>query len=702
MDSIDDFLQGEQVVGVAIDSDGFLTNGPAWDSVATNLDGVSYIWCLARDAKGRILFGTGDDGGIYRWSRGQGVTRLWDTGAAEITSLVVDGKDNAYAGSSPGGTIFRVAANGDTTRYFDTGEESIWSLTLGKDGALYAGTGPNGKIFRVTAPGKGEVYAETNDVNVLALGWAKDGALLAGTSSKGLLLRIDRPRHERVIYDSGGDELRAIAVLADGSIAVGTGSAGAAAAGSARGAGKGSSGGSGGGSDSPYAIDVTPGGGGGVGGGNAPGRSGVYLVQPDGSARLLYAPPAEFVYAMVPVDDHSVWVTTGNPGALFRVSTDRKYALLGAPDEKQVLALLRSGNETFAATGNPAVLYALGSGSAKSGTYLSDAHDLRSVASWGRAEIEARGGEVTWASRSGLSQTPDEGWSDWSAEAPLQNGAAITSPAARFLQFRLTLKAKGSESPVVSAVEVSYRQRNLPPEIGDIKIFGPDNPFFEGGPDYRPPQISQTFPNGLKVEYSYPRSGPHTVSDPSAAWARGVRTLAWDALDPNGDDLRYDLWIKAEDETAWRPLAKNRSEKVFSWDSESFANGAYRIKIVARDDPSNPPDFALSAERVGPLFHIDNVPPVIEGLKTSSGAAKGTLTVSGEAVDADTRISVVEYSVDGGNWIQIFPVDGLYDQLREAFRFDVQNLGPGEHTVTVRASDQERNVGVAKVLAVPR
>jgi hypothetical protein len=682
MDSAVDFLQGEQAVGVAIDSDGYLTLGPAWDSVVTRLPDVAYIWCLARDSKGRVYFGTGDNGGIYRWTRGEGSKLLWKTGAAEITAMAVDAKDDVYAASAPGGEIFRVTARGDTSRYFKTGEESIWSLLAAKDGTLYAGTGPHGKIFQVTAPGKGTVYAETRDVNVLALAWAKDGALLAGTGAKGLLLKVEGAGRQRVIYDADADEVRAIAVLADGSVAVGT-SKGQATRPSP-----------GGGGSSPYAVEVTP---------TSGGRSGVFLVQPDGSARLLYAPSADYIYSMIPADDQSVWVSTGDPGALFRVSTARKYSLLGAPDEKQVLALTRGGGETFAATGNPATLYALGSGPASQGMYLSDAHDLRSVASWGRAIVSLRDGEATWSSRSGLSQIPDEGWSDWSPEATLgASGAEIKSPPARFLQFRLRLKKAGSEMPLLSMAEVSYRQRNLPPEIGNIQVFGPDMPFMEGGPEYRPPQISQTFPNGLKVEYSLPKSGPRAVSDASAAWARGVRTVTWDAADPNGDDLTYDVLIRSDDEKEWRKLASDKKDRVVSWDAESYANGTYRIKVIASDKMDNPPDVALSSERMGPAVQIDNVPPRIEGLRTTSGSGLGGrgLVVTGTAVDVDSRIGVIEYSVDGGDWIQIFPEDGLYDQRSESFRIPVPSLPAGEHTVTVRASDQDRNLAIAKVLTV--
>lgn len=682
LDSAGDFLTGEQVVGVAIDSDGFLTLGPGWDSVATHLPDVAYIWSLARDSKGRVYFGTGDNGGIYRWTRGEGAKLLWKTGASEITAMVVDSKDDVYAASAPGGEIFRITARGDTTHYFKTGEESIWSLLVGKDGALYAGTGPRGKIFQVTGPGKGTVYAETKDVNVLALAWAKDGSLLAGTGAKGLLIQVEGAGRQRVIYDADADEVRAIAVLPDGSIAVG--------------ACKGQPAASGGDKSSPYAVSVTP---------TSGGRSGVYLVQPDGSARLLYAPSSDYIYAMIPADDRSVWVATGDPGALFRVSVDRKYALLGAPDEKQVLALIRGGGETYAATGNPATLYALGAGPATQGTYLSDAHDLRSVASWGRAIVSLRGGEATWSSRSGLSQTPDDGWSAWSAETPIgPGGAEIKSPPARFLQFRLRLKKGGGEEPLLSMAEVSYRQRNLPPEVANIQVFGPDQPFMEGGPEYRPPQISQTFPNGLKVEYSFPKAGPRAVSDASAAWARGVRTVTWDAADPNGDDLTYDVLIRSDDEKQWRPLATDKKDRVVSWDAESYANGTYRIKVIASDKMDNPPDVALSTERTGPAVSIDNVPPVIEGLKTGAGSGLGGrgVTVSGSAVDADSRIAVIEYSVDGGDWVQIFPEDGLYDQRREAFRIAVPSLPPGEHTITVRASDQDRNVAIAKVVTVAK
>jgi hypothetical protein len=688
-DGADDFLTGD-VTGVTVTSDGQVMLGAAWDSVVTGLPDVDQIWCLARDSKGRVYFGTGDRGRIYRWTRGSAPQLVWETGASEIMALAIDANDNVYAGASPGGAIFRVTAKGDTSRYYETGEQSVWSLLVGQNGALYAGTGSRGRVYKITAPGRGDVFAETRDANVLALAWAKDGGLLAGTSSKGLLLRIGPDGSTRVIYDSGAEELRAIAVLDDGSIAVGTNRG---ASGSTGGGGPG---GGPGAAPPSFGVEITPSGG---------SKCGVYLVQPDGSARLLFAPPCDFVYSLVPGDGASVLFTTGNPAALFRVGLDRKFALLGATESKQLLAILRAGKESFVSAGNAAVLYSLGEGRGATGVYYSDAHDLRSVASWGEARVAlSGGGEVLWSSRSGFSKTPDDGWSAWSREVPVKGYVKIESPPARFLQYRLRFRGGAADPPVVSAVEVAYLQRNLPPSIANVTLYGPENPYFEGGPEYRPPQISQSFPNGLKVEFSLPRSGPRPVSDASAAWARGIRSASWDAADPNGDNLRYKLFIKADDETAWKKLGEDLDDRAYSWDAESFANGTYRLKLEATDAPDNPDGTATTAERLSAPFLIDNIPPRVENLRTATraGSVRGrtTVTVTGGAIDSDSRIAKIEYSVDGSDWKQIFPDDTIFDSLSERFHFDVVDLPPGEHAITVRASDSQRNLSVGKILAI--
>ena len=698
-DDVSDFLRGD-ATSVTIQSDGRLKLGLSADTLVGNLEGVTYIWSLARSTKGTVYFGTGDNGTIYRLSSGGRPTPLWATGAGEITALVLDGKENLFAGSTPGGVVFRVTAGGDTTRYFETGEESIWSLHVGADGALYVGTGSRGKIYRVTAPGKGSLYADTRDVNVLSLAETKDGAILAGTASKGLLWRIEKNGSKRVVYDADADEVRAIAVLPDGSIAVGVNRTGGGSRGPGGGAAGGGAGAEKGPAVNPYAVDVTPSGGGSVAGP----RCAVALVRPDGSARLLYSPPCEYLYALVPASATTVLAATGEPAALFEVGLDRKYSLLFAPESKQIVSMIQTGAGIYAATGNAASITKLGPGLGKSGTFLSEAKDLRSVAKWGRVIARLSGaGEVLFASRSGLGQTPDDGWSEWSKERPLREQPLIESPPARFLQYRLRFSG-GGDGPSLTSVEIAYIQENLPPDVAGVRVYGPSTPFMEGPADFRPPQLSQVFPDGIKLEYSFQRSGPRQASDSDAGWVRGLRSVVWDAGDPNGDDLTYKVSIKAEDEKEWHPLGEPTSERGMSWDSQSFANGTYRIRVEASDDPDNPEASALKAERESAPFEIDNVPPRIEGLtveaRPKGRGTTGGAVVRGAAVDSDSRIGRVEYSVDGGDWMQVFPTDGIFDAMREEFRFEVNGLAPGEHTITVRASDTERNVAVGKALTV--
>src|SRR2546425_893298 len=87
---------------------------------------------------------------------------------------------------------------------------------------------------------------------------------------------------------------------------------------------------------------------------------------------------------------------------------------------------------------------------------------------------------------------------------------------------------------------------------------------------------------------------------------------------------------------------------------------------------SRRPSRARRPGQGAPPFHLGNVPPRVEGLHASRGATragKPSFVVSGAAVDDDTRITSIEYSVDGGDWVDVFPEDGIFDARRETFRF---------------------------------
>jgi len=178
--------------------------------------------------------------------------------------------------------------------------------------------------------------------------------------------------------------------------------------------------------------------------------------------------------------------------------------------------------------------------------------------------------------------------------------------------------------------------------------------------------------------------------------------VLWTAHDDNDDELRYAIYFRGENQKDWLLLKDNLDQKFFTWDTTAMPDGAYYLKIVASDAPSNPPNVALKTERESERFEIDNTPPVIQKLEASATGmnadrSKGvSYDFSFTAVDATSSIERAQYSVDGGDWILLAPTQGISDSKTENYSFTVRGLAPGEHTIAVRAYDRFDNVGAGK------
>ena len=106
--------------------------------------------------------------------------------------------------------------------------------------------------------------------------------------------------------------------------------------------------------------------------------------------------------------------------------------------------------------------------------------------------------------------------------------------------------------------------------------------------------------------------------------------------------------------------------------------------------PGNPPGEALTARLESAPFLIDNTPPRITGLGATRNGGK--LTVKWHAADALNIIEKAEYSLDGGDWTVVAPVTRISDSLELDYELSL-DVGPGEHTVAVRVTDEYDNVG---------
>lgn len=105
-----DFLQGE-FEGVAVDADGALVTAPV--SQTRCFTPALYIWSMAFDRDGRVLAGTGDDGGVVR-EDGETFAEIAKL-PGELVMAVADAGSGVLAATGPEGRIRLMEASAAAT-----------------------------------------------------------------------------------------------------------------------------------------------------------------------------------------------------------------------------------------------------------------------------------------------------------------------------------------------------------------------------------------------------------------------------------------------------------------------------------------------------------------------------------------------------------------------------------------------------------
>ncbi len=613
------------------------------------------IWCLAQDSQGNIYLGTGDKGRIIKVDENGQATLFFDSPETDIVSIIIDNKDNIYAGSSPDGIIYKIEQNRVPTTFFKSEEKYIWSMTFDSSDNLYAGTGINGKIYKISPDGKGEVVYDSTETHIKCLLNYND-SIYAGGEGGGIIYKISDGK-AFVIYDTSEKEISSLVIGSDGNI---------------------------------YASAIS-----GDGGQQQREQEGqpssvreerkaiIYQITHDGVATAIWQSPSPIIFSMI-ADDDKLLVGTGNDGNIYLVEKNGEWTTISDCEEAQVIALYRdrNTNEILLATGNPAKVYKLSNNYVKEGTFESKKYDASVISKWGNifwdSELVANT-SIVLSTRSGNTEKPDDTWSNWSEEYADSNGTAITSPPARFIQWRAKLtSADGTVTPILRRVSIAYLQKNLKPYFESVTI-GSDQDKQEQQPRRPGTDGSQS-----KTE---------TVP------MNGKRVIKWQVKDPNEDTLEYSIFFKGIEERNWKLLKDELKTTSYPIDTESFPDGIYQIKIVATDSPSNPKDIALSEEEISEKFIIDNTPPVVLDLEVAR-SADGKYTITGRAEDVTGYIKSLVYSIDGGNWKPIYPSDQVFDSKKETFSFPIEKLSPGEHTIVIKASDSAGNIGSAKKVII--
>jgi hypothetical protein len=727
MSSYQDFQRGE-FHNLSLSRDGTIALAPRLDDVFSS--GQAVIWSVAAAPDGSLYLGTGNRGRLYRYDSSKPNIKpelVWTSDQPEIFAVAVAKDGTVYAGTSPDGKIYSIRS-GKAELYFDPHAKYIWSLAIAPDGVVYAGTGGEGKIYRITGPKTGEEYYSTGQQHVTDLTLDNQGRLLAGTEPNGILYRVTAKGKAFALYNANLPEVRALASGDDGSIyAVGMGGSVNRKAQSAAQAAQAmlQSGSTpivttsitvAANADEQAGLEAKPPGASPTAGQAAaanaaialaaanpqsietPGveKSAIYRIRPDNTVDTLWSSKEENVFDLLPASGGLLFATDAG-GRIYRLTPDRKLTLVAQTNEGETTRLVSSHGAVFAATGNMGKLFELDSGTADKGSYESPIFDAQSVARWGRVQWTGAG-HVALQTRTGNSLRPDGTWSDWSEPVTDSSGGQITSPNARFIQWKAELAKGGGESPKFENFTLAYLPENTPPVIKSIIV--------TTSAASSTPSSRSSSSTGVPANNAYSitvsdtgDAGPATsTGTPTQTVSRAASQqliVSWQAEDSDGDRLEYSVWFRGQGEHDWKLLKTALHDTSISIEGDALADGRYLFRVVASDAESNPPDHALTAELISSPVLIDNTPPVVH--VASSKRDGRNAVIDFDATDATSALRRCDYSVDAGPWMAINSADGVIDSPHEQFHLTAP-VPAGEHVLVLRAVDSGGNAGLAKVV----
>ncbi len=673
VDSYQEFHEGE-VDGALITSLGEIR--PGFGTERLDLE-FPNAWSAVRAPDGTVYIGTDQDGGIYavQGDRVREVAQLPD--AIAVVSLAMRGDGTLYAGTMPGGAIWQVSPGGDARELAALEDvETVWALAIAEDGDLYAGTGPNGALFAIDPQtGDAEVAFDTGEKRIMSLAATSDGAIWFGTSDQARVFRHVPARGiTRAMADFAGNEVTALAPWNDGVVAAANAFSEpttprvktATAVREAQNQGKSGEepdmpeAGTAPGADRPTPRSAQP-----RREGARQGKGALFHVRGDGRLRQLHALTATYISAVDTASDGRIFVGAGDGGRIYLVDTDGSVSTAIDVPQRLIAQLLWHSDEGLGFTTADSTAYYRTTGAAETATYESKVYDADAPARFGRVAWRSAG-NVAIETRSGNTAEPGPGWSPWQAPrdqrgADARRSGRVASPPARYIQYRASFN--GDADAALRQTLLYYLPQNRPTRITNIAIDGHD-----------PSELVTT------------QAGSASPRSP-------VVTIRWTVDNPDGDDTAYTVAVRREGELRWRRLPSSDDPLTntrLRWNTETFPDGYYRIRVTASDHLANSPDRAQTHHMTTPLVLVDNEKPTISNLTVSYPNA------SARASDRMSPIAEMAFSVNDGPWQVGTTRDGLFDSLTEILQIRLPDgLESGTHTLAIRVADEAGNIGTA-------
>jgi sugar lactone lactonase YvrE len=654
---------------------------PGWQTSRSELE-VGGSWSAVRSSDGTFYLGSDDKATVWAVSNGKARKLASVPGAVAVVALALaPGGSTLYAGTMPGGQIWRIErSSGKASKLVAIkGVETVWSLAFDRGGRLFAGTGPDGKLYRVDPKsGSARMVFDSNDRRILSTIATADGAIWFGTSDDALLFRHDPARGTtRAMADFAGNEITALAEHKGSIIAAAnelkepstSGVKTTAAVKDAEGKaerGEKSKTADGG---KPGAEKATPSGTEPERKGERKGKGALFRVRGDGQLEQLHSLSQTYFSSVAVTPAGQIFAGAGDKGRIYLIEADDSVSTAYDVTERQISQLLvEPGGKLAFVTGDGTALYR-STGRATRASYTSKVFDAQAPARFGSLSWRSSGNVVV-ETRSGNTEEPGSGWSGWQrlrdghpAGGGGQRGK-VASPPGRYLQFRARL---ASDDAVLRQSLLYYLSQNRPTRVSGVTVSA-------GG---EAPEKLKTMEQGAGA----PRSP--------------VLKLKWKVENEDGDETLYRLAVRREGDVRWRPIAtggKPLTATNFDWNTETYPDGYYQLRVMASDRRANADDRALESQLTSSVFVVDNQKPTIGNVTVKYPSA------SARATDAISPIAEVAFSIDDGTWHLAGSQDGLLDDTTEILRLRLpDDLEAGAHTLAIRVADEAGNIGSAAV-----
>ena len=720
-----DFVTGE-AKSVVVSSQGEVMLGRESKVLYDAEKQAETINALAQAEDGTIYAASGPGGHIYR-IKGERADKFATLADGNVFSLVLaqDGRLLAGTGGGEKARIYAINAKGESSVFFEpAGAKYIWALARGAKGEIYAATGTEGQLYVVDADGKnGKVLADLKPKNLLCMAFGHDEMIYVGTDEDGLVYRINPSSGKPyVMYDAGEAEVSSLTVDDEGNIFAATAAADQARPGRAVADKPGGKPDGTGAADPKKSAGSQPATASNKSGEQAKETAKEAPTKPEKKNSLL-AMLASRAAGGKPTAQGAATVggTPGSGNAIYRIDTfgfvtevfrepvmildlaehegtlyaatgneGRVYAITPRQDTKAMIAKLESNQATallllddgnlIVGTANAPKVLRLAKGFATKGTLVSKPLDAGQIVKWGRLRWDAvvpTGTKLTIATRSGnVGDEESDAWDDWSAELDATLAQQITSPGARFLQYRLTLETtKPDATAKLTRLSLARIEENRPPLISGLEVLSAVQ---EAKKPTSNPKVKQ-----LASTVSY--------GDADAPSPEFHEVVKWNAEDPNQDTLMYEVFYRQVGQSKWIRIAKELKETLHIWDTRTVPDGPYEVRVSADDRAANGAGGELQDARVSDPFVVDNTPPEVT-IDRVERVGKSGVRLHATASDRLTPLAEAGYRVDSqeeGRSIQAD--DEVFDSLEEGFTITLQDLEPGDHWIGIRVSDDHGN-----------